>query len=92
LKLREKNWAVYGEEHEFYLFFNRIVEIDKQIMMANIRHFHAIRDREEYGDEVFKEIMKETELIIYSRLNNKDEIESELTEWIEKLKKYRKKQ
>ncbi|HEY2581196.1 MAG TPA: hypothetical protein VGI43_05300, partial [Mucilaginibacter sp.] len=61
-------------------------------MMANIRHFHAIRDKEDYGDETFKEIMKETDPVIYSGLNNKDEIERELTEWIEKLKKYRKKQ
>jgi hypothetical protein len=73
------------------LFFNRLVEIDKQIMMANIRHYHALADRNQYADEIFKEIMKETDPIIYSSPNGEDKITKELNEWVEKLKKYRKK-
>jgi len=90
LKLREKNWAVYGESHDFYLFFNRIVEIDNEIKMAHIRHYYAIVDRDEEPDEVFKAIMKETRPIMYSL--SEDSLSKELTGWVEKLKKYRKKQ
>jgi len=92
LKLREKNWAVYGEKHDFYLFFNTVVEFDNDIRMAHIRYYHAILDREDYPDDVFKAIMKETRPIMYSKLSDDDIITKELTGWVEKLKKYRKKQ
>ncbi|MDB4921342.1 hypothetical protein [Mucilaginibacter sp.] len=92
LKLREKNWAVYGETHDFYLFFNKIVEFDNEIRMAYIRYYHAILDREDYPEDVFKAIRKETRPIMYSKLSDDDPITKELTGWVEKLKKYRKKQ
>jgi len=74
LKLREKNWAVYGEEHLFYLFINHVLDIDQQIRVANIRHFHAIRDKDEHGSEVFRAIMQETNPVIYSGIGKEDPI------------------
>jgi hypothetical protein len=90
LNLREKNWAVYGKEHDFYLFFNRIYELDKKILTANIRKYTMLKDREEYPEAVIKEAMREIDPIIYSKFKD-DPIDKELAEWINKLEKYRKK-
>jgi len=89
LKLRKKNWAVYGEEHPIYLFINHVLDIDQQVRIANIRHFHAIRDKEEYGEEVFRAIMKETNPVIYSCIDKDDQSNKDLEGWLVRLKKLR---
>lgn len=90
LKMREKNWAVYGARHDFYKFYNRIVELDDEIRQACIRQYYAIEDREKHGDVVQTTIILEARKKIYAIANDKDEINLELASWIEKLQTHRK--
>lgn len=90
LDLREKNWAVYGETHDFYLFFDRIYNLDKLILTANIKKYNMLKDRDQYEDVVIKETMREIDHLIYSGFKD-DPIDKELREWISKLTRFRKK-
>lgn len=89
LQLREKNWAVYGEKHHFYLFFNHIADLDNQIKMAHIRYYQLILNRDDYSDDEFKAITKEVSPIMYSTVRENDPIVKELNDWIDRLKLYR---
>ncbi len=89
LKLREINWAVYGTDHDFYKFYNRIVEIDEEIRIATLRRFFVKKDREEYDLESYKEIMSTTRCIIVS-VGGDDRITKDLYDMVLKMQSHRK--
>ncbi len=89
LKLREKNWAAHGPDHEFYKFYDHVIELDNAIWSAHVTHYYTTKDHDDLTDEQFKAIVKEARSTIYN-LTQDDSIMQELNEWRTELQKYRK--
>jgi hypothetical protein len=88
LKLRERNWATYGPEHDFYKFYNFIIELDYKIWTALFAHYSIHQDSEGYSDEERNKIIKDTKSIFYG-LGPDDDTSKELDNWITKLQTHR---